>query len=84
MVKNPSVNEGDTGDLYSILGWEDPPRGGNGPTPAFFAWRIPWTEEPDGLHTRVCEHTHAFACQLIDIFNCCIICKWCVMSGTRS
>ena len=30
MVKNPSVNEGDTGDLYSIPGWEDPPRGGNG------------------------------------------------------
>ena len=34
------------------LGWEDPLEGELAIHSSIFAWRIPWTEEPDGLHCR--------------------------------
>ena len=33
------------------LDQEDPLGKGMQPTPVFFAWRTPWTEEPEGLHS---------------------------------
>ena len=31
------------------LGWEDPLEKGTATPSSIVAWRIPWTEEPDGL-----------------------------------
>jgi len=31
------------------LGWEDPLQKGMATHSSVLAWRIPWTEEPDGL-----------------------------------
>ena len=33
------------------LGWEDPLEEGMATHSSIFAWRIPWTEEPDGLQS---------------------------------
>ena len=51
------------------LGWEDPLEKGKATHCSILAWRIPWTEEPDGLQSmgsqRV-EHNRAsstFTCQ---------------------
>ena len=33
------------------LGQEDPLEKGMATHPSILAWRIPWTEEPDGLQT---------------------------------
>ena len=49
MVKNLSVNAGDTRDAGLILGWEDPLEEGMATHSSILAWRIPWTEEPGGL-----------------------------------
>ena len=32
------------------LGWEDPLEKGTATHSSILAWRIPWTEEPGGLH----------------------------------
>ena len=32
------------------LGWEDPLEKGMATHSSILAWRIPWTEEPGGLH----------------------------------
>ena len=37
-------------DLGSILGREDPLEKGKATHSSVLAWRIPWTEEPGGLH----------------------------------
>ena len=47
MVKNPPVNAGDIRDTGLILGREDPLEEGMATHFSIFAWRIPWTEEPD-------------------------------------
>ena len=47
-VKNPSANSGDTGQS---LGWEDPLEEGMATHSSILAWRLPWTEEPDGLQS---------------------------------
>ena len=39
------------GDLGSIPGWGRFPGVGNDYLPSILAWRIPWTEEPGGLHS---------------------------------
>ena len=39
------------GDLDSIPGSGRSPGEGNDNLLSIPAWRIPWTEEPDGLHT---------------------------------
>ena len=51
MVKNPSNNAGDTGDVGSIPGPGRSPGGGNGNPLQYLAWNIPWTEEPGGLQS---------------------------------
>ena len=33
------------------LGWEDPLGKGTATHSSILAWRIPWTEEPDGLQS---------------------------------
>ena len=38
-------------DLSSILGWEDAPENGKATPSGILAWRIPQTEEPDGLQS---------------------------------
>ena len=49
MVKNLPTNAGDTGDMGSILGQEDPLEEGIATHSSILAWRIPWTKEPGGL-----------------------------------
>ena len=49
MVKNPSANSGDVRDVGSIPGLEDPLVKGMATHSSNLAWRVPWTEEPDGL-----------------------------------
>ena len=50
------------------LGWEDPLEGAMATLSSIFAWRILWTEEPDGLQSMgsqrvgvdwATEHTHS-------------------------
>ena len=48
MVKNPPVVR-DT--WVQSLGWEDPLEEGMATHSNILAWRIPWTEEPGGLHS---------------------------------
>ena len=48
-LKNLPPNSGDLSDKSSILGWEDPLEKEMATHSSIFAWRIPWTEEPDGL-----------------------------------
>ena len=46
IVKNlPTVQE----TWVQLLGWEDPQEKEMATHPSIFAWKIPWTEEPDGL-----------------------------------
>ena len=46
MVKNlPATQE----PQVQSLGWEDPLEKGMAPHSSVLAWRIPWTEETDGL-----------------------------------
>ena len=35
------------------LGWEDPLEKGMATHSSILAWKIPWTEEPGGLQSRV-------------------------------
>ena len=48
MVKNlPAMQE----TWARSLGWEDPLEKGAATHSSTLAWRIPWTEEPDGLQS---------------------------------
>ena len=48
MVKNlPAVQE----TQVQPLCWEDPLEKGMATHSSILAWRIPWTEEPGGLHS---------------------------------
>ena len=48
MVKNlPAVQE----TQVQSLGWEDPQEKGMAAHSSILGWRIPWTEEPDGLQS---------------------------------
>ena len=49
MVKNPPANAGDTGNVGSILGWEDPLKEEVATNSSILAWKILRTEEPGGL-----------------------------------
>jgi len=50
VVKKSSCNAGNsTGDVGLILGWEAPLEKCMATCFSILAWRIPWTEEPDGL-----------------------------------
>ena len=48
MVRNLPAN---TGDVGSIPSWEDPLEKEMATHSRILAWRIPWTEEPDGLQS---------------------------------
>ena len=48
MVKNPLASAGDTRAVVLIPGWGRSPGEGNGNPLPLLAWRIAWTEEPDG------------------------------------
>ena len=51
VVKNLPTSAGDTGDVASTLGQEDPLEKEMATHSNILAWRIPWTEEPSGLHS---------------------------------
>ena len=51
MVGNLPANAGDVQDAISIPESERSPGGGNGNHSSILAWRIPWTDEPDGLQS---------------------------------
>ena len=55
MVKNLTVNEEDARDMGSIPGLGKSPGVGNGTHSSILAWKIPWTEEPGGLQSKVLE-----------------------------
>ena len=47
--------------LGLISGWGRSSEGGNATHSSILAWKIPWTEEPDELQSKVSdmtEHTH--------------------------
>ena len=48
LVKNSPASAGDTGDMVSILSWEDPLKQKMATHSIILAWKIPWTEEPGG------------------------------------
>ena len=50
-VRNMPANAGDIRDAVRFLGWEDPLEEGMVTHSSILAWRIPWTEEPGGLHS---------------------------------
>ena len=57
MVKNLPTNAGHVRDLGSIPEWGRSPGEGHGNPLQYFAWRVPWTEEPGepqsiGLQSR--------------------------------
>ena len=49
MVKNLPAKAGDTRDVGSILGWEDPLEEGTATLSSILTWKILQTEEPDRL-----------------------------------
>ena len=51
VVKNTPAKAGDLRDAGSIPGSGRSPGGGHGNPLSILAWRIPWTEEPDGLQS---------------------------------
>ena len=57
IVKNLPAKAGDTGDGMWVwpLGWEDPLEKEMATHSSILAWRIPWTEEPDGLQSMGSE-----------------------------
>ena len=51
VVKNPPANAEDQETRVRFLGWKDPLEEGMATHASILAWRIPWTEEPGGLHS---------------------------------
>ena len=51
VVKNPPANAGDIRHVGLIPGLGRSPAGGHAVHSSILAWRIPWTEEPDGLES---------------------------------
>ena len=51
VVKNPPANAGNIGVAGSIPGLGRFPGGGHSNPLQLLAWRIPWTEEPEGLQS---------------------------------
>ena len=52
VVKNPSVNAGDSREPGLIPGSGRSPGEGNGNPLQYSCWETPWTEEPDGLQFK--------------------------------
>ena len=55
--KESACNAGDTGDVGSVPGQEDPLAEGMAPHSSILAWRIPWTEEPGRLQSEGFEES---------------------------
>ena len=51
IVKNLSANAGNIRDWVQSLGQEDPLEKEMATHSSILAWKIPWTEEPDGLQS---------------------------------
>ena len=51
VVKNPPANAGNEEERASSLGWEDALKEEMETYSSILAWRIQWTEEPDGLRS---------------------------------
>jgi len=51
VVKNPSANQDTQETWVRSLSQEDPWEKGMATHPSNLAWRIPWTEELDGLQS---------------------------------
>ena len=51
MIKNPSANAGDAGDMGSFPRSGRSPGEGNGNPLQNSCWEIPWTEEPGSLQS---------------------------------
>ena len=51
VVRNLPARAGDGGDMGWIPGLEDPLEEEMATHSSILAWRIPWTEEPGGLHS---------------------------------
>ena len=51
-IKNPPAKQGPHESWFPSLGWEDALEEGTAMHSSVLAWRIPWTEEPDGLQSR--------------------------------
>ena len=50
VVEDPLASAGDTGDVDLIPRWGRSPGGEHGNPLQYSCQRIPWTEEPGGLH----------------------------------
>ena len=64
MVKNLPAKAGDAKDMGLIPGLGRSPGVGNGTLSSILAWKIPWIEEPDRLHSmgfqsQTCLSMHA-------------------------
>ena len=69
MVKNPATNEETQETHIQFLGWEDPLEEGVATLFSIPAWRIPWTEEPGGLKSRVLQRVRHFLSNLACIYR---------------
>ena len=54
LVKNPPAMQE---NCVRSLGWEDPLEEGMATHYNILAWRIPWTEESDGLQSMDCKQS---------------------------
>ena len=55
VVKNLPASTGDIRDRVRFLGQEDPLEEGMATHSSILAWRTPWTDEPDGLQSKVLQ-----------------------------
>ena len=59
IIKNlPAMRE----TQVSYLGWEEPLKEGMATHCSILAWKIPWTEEPDGYSPRGCKELATTEC----------------------
>ena len=62
VVKSPPASAGDSERQVQSLGWEDPLEQEITTHVSTLAWKIPWTEEPDGLQSMGLQsQTHTIA-----------------------
>ena len=68
VIKNLPANAGDTEDVGSILGWEDPLEEEMATHSSILAWEFPWTQKSGRLQStgsqRVRHDEHSMCSQL--------------------